>query len=212
MRLSNGNSSWLVFHRQDLVLKPKGLCRPSSTGLENGEPLHPYCLGTWLLCLKWKIRLEENTSSSSPERIGWGCRTSAIHYIDSITMSAPLDPSRLGRCQTNQGSGEKEPYVAYIQARTNQGDNSRRDCGRGHVLSEILEQARLPLGAGSMQYRLWNNVSVRERSSRTEQGSSSTRPGATLRTEPVPSETIGLANLDDCRPPPPISNSTKTIT
>jgi hypothetical protein len=27
-----------------------------------------------LLCLKWKIQLEENTTSQSPEHVGWRCR------------------------------------------------------------------------------------------------------------------------------------------
>jgi hypothetical protein len=51
----------------------EALCRPSSTGLENGlstrivpEP--------GLLCLKWKIQLEENTTSHSPEHVGWWFR------------------------------------------------------------------------------------------------------------------------------------------
>src|ERR1700680_1076121 len=49
------------------------LCRPSSTGLENGlatrivpEP--------GLLYLEWKIQLEENTTSHSPEHVGWRFR------------------------------------------------------------------------------------------------------------------------------------------
>jgi len=51
----------------------EALCRPSSTGLDNGlstrnvpEP--------GLLYLKWKIQLEENTTSHSPEHVGWRFR------------------------------------------------------------------------------------------------------------------------------------------
>lgn len=59
--LSSGNPSWLVFHVSISFCSTEALCRPSSTGLENGlstrivpEPGLRY--------LKWTIQLEENTN------------------------------------------------------------------------------------------------------------------------------------------------------
>ena len=61
------------FPRQILVLQPKLSAVRVRLGLKNGlstrivpEP--------GLLCLKWKIQLEENTTSHSPEHVAWRYR------------------------------------------------------------------------------------------------------------------------------------------
>ena len=68
-----GITSWLVFPRQHLVLQPKvSVVRvrlASKMSLSTRIVPEPA-----LLCLKWKIQLEENTTSHSPEHVGWRCR------------------------------------------------------------------------------------------------------------------------------------------
>ena len=80
--LSSGNPSWLVFHVSIFSSAAEALCRPSSTGLENGlstrivpEP--------GLLYMKWKIQLEENTTSHSPEHVGGG-------FAESDSLNWPV--------------------------------------------------------------------------------------------------------------------------
>jgi hypothetical protein len=71
------------FPRQRLVLQPKlsafRVRLASKTGLSTR--IVPE-LGR--LCLKWKIQLEENTTSHAPEHIRCRCRKSAIHKIGRL--------------------------------------------------------------------------------------------------------------------------------
>jgi len=67
----------------------EALCRPSSTGLENGlstrivpEP--------GLLYLKWKIQLEENTTSHSPEHVG----AVKVHRLRPVRREDVILPER----------------------------------------------------------------------------------------------------------------------
>jgi hypothetical protein len=79
----------------------EALCRPSSTGLENGRSTR-IVPEPGLLYLKWKIQLEETNTSHSPEHVGWrfpcGLRTYVyleFHHASTTENSDGRSPGEI---------------------------------------------------------------------------------------------------------------------
>jgi hypothetical protein len=96
----------------------EALCRPSSTGLENGlstrivpEP--------GLLCLKWKIQLEENTTSHSPEHVGWRCRRARfIKVAGNFRLTGSYPASTDGISPVKSASVDKFAATGSLAGRS----------------------------------------------------------------------------------------------
>ena len=89
----------------------EALRRPSLTGLENGlstrlvpEP--------GLLYLKWKIQLEENTTSHSPEHVGWRFRRGRFIKLAGIRQPFPYKiRGRVARQNEADGAPDAAAWV-----------------------------------------------------------------------------------------------------